>query len=143
MNKKGFTLIELLAVIVILAVIALISTPIILGIIDSSKESALKSSAYGILDAAEVYYASNMLENSQTIEFVCDENGCKSEETSLHISGKVDNGKVKIYSDGKVSICIENGTTAASKKAIETEVMVSKGSCNFEGSDYSIDESIS
>ncbi|MDD3453852.1 MAG: prepilin-type N-terminal cleavage/methylation domain-containing protein, partial [Bacilli bacterium] len=32
--KKGFTLIELLAVIVILAVIALISVPIILGIIE-------------------------------------------------------------------------------------------------------------
>ena len=34
MNKKGFTLIELLAVIVILAIIALIATPIILGIIN-------------------------------------------------------------------------------------------------------------
>ena len=33
MKEKGFTLIELLAVIVILAIIALIATPIILGII--------------------------------------------------------------------------------------------------------------
>ena len=37
-NKmKGFTLIELLAVIVILAVIALIATPIILGIVEDAR----------------------------------------------------------------------------------------------------------
>ena len=35
--KKGFTLIELLAVIVILAIIALIATPIVLSIIDEKK----------------------------------------------------------------------------------------------------------
>ena len=34
-NNKGFTLIELLAVIVILAVIALIATPLIMGTITS------------------------------------------------------------------------------------------------------------
>ena len=38
--KKGFTLIELLAVIVILAIIALIATPIILNIIDSTKDKS-------------------------------------------------------------------------------------------------------
>ena len=40
LNKKAFTLIELLAVIVILAIIALIATPIVLGIINGSKDSA-------------------------------------------------------------------------------------------------------
>ena len=44
MNKKGFTLIELLAVIVILAIIALIATPIILGIIQDAKEESQKRS---------------------------------------------------------------------------------------------------
>ena len=37
-NNKGFTLIELLAVIVILAIIALIATPMILGVIDTAKQ---------------------------------------------------------------------------------------------------------
>ena len=41
MNKKGgFTLIELLAVIVILAIIAVIAVPIVLNIIDESKDNA-------------------------------------------------------------------------------------------------------
>ena len=42
MNKKGFTLIELLAVIVILAIIALITAPIILGVIENAKKIQLK-----------------------------------------------------------------------------------------------------
>ncbi|MBQ2946803.1 MAG: prepilin-type N-terminal cleavage/methylation domain-containing protein [Bacilli bacterium] len=40
MKKSGFTLIELLAVIVILAIIALIATPIILGIISDAREQS-------------------------------------------------------------------------------------------------------
>ena len=50
MKKNGFTLIELLAVIVILAVIALIATPTILGVIDNAKKGAAKSSALGYID---------------------------------------------------------------------------------------------
>ena len=45
MKKNGFTLIELLAVIVILAIIALIATPIVLSIIDDTKQSAMLRSA--------------------------------------------------------------------------------------------------
>lgn len=60
MNKKGFTLIELLAVIVILAVIALIVTPIVTGIIAQAKESAnarsveghIKDMEYAMLEVA-------------------------------------------------------------------------------------------
>jgi len=53
MNKKGFTLIELLAVIVILAIIALIATPIIMGIIDDAQTQSAKNSAYGYLDSVD------------------------------------------------------------------------------------------
>ena len=48
--KKGFTLIELLAVIVILAVIALIATPIILNIIEDARKNSVKSSAQLYVD---------------------------------------------------------------------------------------------
>lgn len=56
MNNKGFTLIELLAVIVILAIIALIATPIVLGIINDSKESSNRVSASYIINAVEQSY---------------------------------------------------------------------------------------
>ena len=53
MKNKGFTLIELLAVIVILAIIALIATPMILGVIDTAKRGSAESSTLGYVEAVE------------------------------------------------------------------------------------------
>jgi len=58
MNKKnGFTLIELLAVIVILAVIALIVTPMVMNTINSAREGAAKSSGYEFIHDIETKLA--------------------------------------------------------------------------------------
>lgn len=62
-NKKGFTLIELLAVIVILAIIALIATPIIMDVIKDAKKSAAKDSAYGYMKSVENYVAIGSMGN--------------------------------------------------------------------------------
>ena len=59
-NTKGFTLIELLAVIVILAVIALIASPIILNIIQSSQRSTRARSVEAYAHAIEDSVASSM-----------------------------------------------------------------------------------
>ena len=63
--KRGFTLIELLAVIVILAIIALIATPIVLNIINDTKESATLRSAEFYLDAVETAVAQSTLNNKK------------------------------------------------------------------------------
>lgn len=63
-NQKGFTLIELLAVIIILAIIALIAVPTILGIIDKAREGAAEDATYGLISAAETYYAEQMMESA-------------------------------------------------------------------------------
>lgn len=55
--KKGFTLIELLAVIVILAIVALIATPIVLDVIDDAKKSAAQSEANMIVSGINNYCA--------------------------------------------------------------------------------------
>ena len=65
--KKGFTLIELLAVIVILAIIALIATPIVLNIINDTKESASLRSAEMYLNAVEQSIAKEMLQNKYIV----------------------------------------------------------------------------
>ena len=57
MKNKGFTLIELLAVIVILAIIALIATPIVLGIIDDARQSSREQSAEYIINNVELAYS--------------------------------------------------------------------------------------
>ena len=64
--KKGFTLIELLAVIVILAIIALIATPIILGIIEDSRRQSAIDSAELYVDGLSKYIANK----NQTTEFM-------------------------------------------------------------------------
>ena len=51
--KKGFTLVELLAVIVILAVIALIATPVVLSMIESSRKGAAESSTLNYVEQVE------------------------------------------------------------------------------------------
>lgn len=66
MIKKGFTLIELLAVIVILAVIALIATPMILGVIETARKSSAESSAAGYIDSVEKQIVINQLDDTKT-----------------------------------------------------------------------------
>ncbi len=63
MKKKGFTLIELLAVIVILAIIALIATPMIMGVIDDARKGAAEASANGYIEAVENSPIITLLQN--------------------------------------------------------------------------------
>ena len=66
MNKKGFTLIELLAVIVILAVIALIATPVVMDSLATARKGAAKNAGYGYIEAVEYSVAQQML-NGTTV----------------------------------------------------------------------------
>lgn len=127
LKSKGFTLIELLAVIVILAVVALITSPIILNIIDSAKAKTRAQSANGVLNAARLFYSESLLDQmiiypAEGLEFVCDGTICQamigntmseegislltSEEPSiykLNISGTIpSSGSILIRSDGSI-----------------------------------------
>ena len=113
MNKKGFTLIELLAVIVILAIIALIATPIVMNLITKARKSAAEDSAYGLVKAAETYYAEALLDNQgegfEETTFTCSKtsgaNACMSGSVELKFNGtKPSDGTVVIDADGKVTL---------------------------------------
>ena len=100
MNKKGFTLIELLAVIVILAIIALIATPIILGVIDNARRNAARDAAYGVIDKLRLDYVETLYEGnavvaySGTVDSTLGVSGTKPSEGSWSID---DNGDVHIF----------------------------------------------
>ena len=106
-NEKGFTLIELLAVIVILAVIALIATPIVMNVINKSRQKAAEDSAYGVFEAVRAYHTERMLDTSTDVSdtlTVTFTNGTPS-EANLKIGGtKPKSGTVTINDDGSISI---------------------------------------
>lgn len=64
MKSKGFTLIELLAVTVIIAVVSLITVPLVMDMIEKTKKGAFESSAYGIIKSAEQVYMDMIITNS-------------------------------------------------------------------------------
>ena len=68
MKRKGFTLIELLAVIVILAIIALIATPIVLNIIENTKEEANERSIDMYATGVKNSIAKYQLKNTQALK---------------------------------------------------------------------------
>ena len=67
-NKYGFTLIELLAVIVVLAIIALIATPIVMNTIKRSKKGAAERSADSYVKQVEVVVAEERLSKNEVLE---------------------------------------------------------------------------
>ena len=89
--KKGFTLIELLAVIVILAIIALIATPIVLDIIKDTKESSLLRSAEFYISAVEQTVAKEKMKDA-----TYNPNTCKIENKKLYCDGRTEELKVDV-----------------------------------------------
>ena len=114
-KNKGFTLVELLAVIVILALIALIATPIILNVINDAKKQAAKDSAYGYMDAVEKYIVSSELED----ESIQDRTYSVEELNNMGVSVKgstpdngnieIKNSSVKSYDIGIDGYAVSNG----------------------------------
>lgn len=125
MKKNGFTLIELLAVIVILAVIALISVPLVLNQIEISRKGAFKQTASNIVRAAETYAVSESMNgtafNGETFSF-------PNNISKLKFKGNVPTGgTVEVNSDGKVTlISLTDGKYCANKSENNDEVVITK-----------------
>ena len=60
-KKRGFTLIQLLAVIIVLAIIALIATPIIFNVIENEKIKSIENSCYEVIDGVRTKYGEGLL----------------------------------------------------------------------------------
>ncbi len=116
-NKRGFTLIELLAVIVVLAIIALIATPIVMNTIKSAKKGAAERTAENYIDAVETAVATSKLDSDGVSDgtYTIDENG------NLLVPSLSD-GKLTIEMNGNKptggTITISNGQVTTESKMI-------------------------
>ncbi len=140
-GKTGFTLIELLAVIVILAVIALIATASTISIINRAEKGALEDSAYGIIEAGNVFYIDHVLpggseESSERINFEIIGGkfvNVKNEEEALAFKGSMPKtGKLQINANGDTAIAICSSKYCACKTVSETRVTVQKEDCEID-----------
>ena len=124
MNNKGFSLPELLAVIVLIAMIALITTPIVLNVIEDSSEDVFMDNALSLSKAADNYYTSLTLTSDTKLPILITfdnkketnkyiNNTTKQCETSneriLEYSGKnPDSGNIYIDKNSDVYMAIYN-----------------------------------
>ena len=107
-NKKGFTLIELLAVIVVLAIIALIATPIVMNTIKNAKKGAAERTADNYIKQVETAVAEAKLENKSV------PNGTYDIDGNGNLTGAgLPDGKLEINMSGNKptsgTVTIKNG----------------------------------
>ena len=135
LRKKGFTLVELLGVIVILSILALITIPIISNVVTNVRINALKNSAYGLIEASNLYYAQYGTDNN--LRFNITGNKVESSDTDklLTYRGSVKEGTVILDKKGSVTVCVTDGKNSAYKNYNESKVTTKKGKCEiYEGS---------
>ena len=102
MKSKGFTLIELLAVIVILAIIALIATPIILGIINNAKKESQERSVELYATAVKNGIALSQLNTGTSVKAGKYTSSTLPFEVSY--DGDVECATIEIYEDGTIYV---------------------------------------
>ena len=107
-NKYGFTLIELLAVIVVLAIIALIATPIVMNTIKNAKKGAAERTADNYIKQVETAVAEAKLENKSV------PNGTYDIDGNGNLTGAgLPDGKLEINMSGNKptsgTVTISNG----------------------------------
>ena len=122
MKKKGFTLIELLAVIVVLAVIALIATPIVLNLIKTAKIGAAEQSVTGYVKAIENTIIKDMLDDKNISDGTY-----KYDSLEVDVSGKRPTSGKYTVKNGRVesgNFCVDGYTieykNGQSKKISDT-----------------------
>ena len=115
----GFTLIELLAVVIILAIVALIATPIILNVIKEAQDSADMSSAQLIANEGHNYYAGAMLDEIKKEDIELE----KDIYSKLNITNKPEIGQLYVNKKNEVAMAIVINNKCY-KKTYESEIEV-------------------
>ena len=123
-KKYGFTLIELLAVIVVLAIIALIATPVVFGIINTAKKGAAEQSTIAYAKAVE----NSVIEGAMKNKEYADRDDYVYDEIEVSMNGTVPNGGIYALKNGIVTngtFCVDGYEVTYSDSKAEAH-----GKCN-------------
>ena len=121
MKKRGFTLIELLAVIVVLAIIALIATPIVMNVIKKANEGAAERSADNYIKAVETLIATEKLDGTPLVD------GTYTIESDGTLKG-----------NGKTYTVEVSGTKPVGGTVVITNGQVAKADTTIDYTDYTV-----
>ena len=140
MKRKGFTLVELLGVIVVLAIIALITTPVVLGVIESTRKGAFVDSVYGLIETTNIYYTKNMQDIAGEKRFTCNGTVCINGNDTLSFKGKVPiGGSITLKENAAILVeYITDGTYCA--YGTLNDLIVDKGCANIDVTPAILDE---
>ena len=136
MKKNGFSLVELLAVIVILGVIAVITSPVIMGVIEDSRQSAFKSSLNGVKKAIENDYSDHNFDTNRKYYYGGYQNGTggasdkklvvlvgPSTYEEIEMSGEVNGkGMGSVNSSGSIAVGLYTDQFCGVAKGNDVEV---------------------
>lgn len=118
--KKGFTLVELIAVIIVLGIIALLTTPIITGIIDDSTKSTESASAKNYVVTLDKSLIEGILDRPRTGDY------------EINISELSDWAKENVTGDLPLSgkVLISNNTVESAQLQMEKfQIICYKNEC--------------
>ena len=123
-KKQGFTLIELLAVIIILSIIAVMTVPVVLGIIDRAQISSYKESVRSVFEATNLYLASNNFQDLPA-------GGISVTDTKIQIKNKeFTSGKIIKNEEGNLELDkVSNGRFCAG--GTFENIFIIEGSCDL------------
>lgn len=123
MNKRAFTLIELLAVIIVLALILLITIPIVSNIIDDSRREAFRNNVINLFDAVK------KLESEG--KYKLDETGIFYNDSRLNLSNNpFTGGAIKLDDNGNAySYKVTDGRYCALGNKKDFKIF--KGNCDL------------
>lgn len=139
-KNKGFTLVELLGVIVILAIIALISIPIVVGTLKNVRKAKFKQNAVGLLNVVKLERENkNIIGNDEVSVYdISLENksvSYKGVAIDTEFNGEIDGeGLIVANRTGKMAIRYSNGEWCAYKNYEDAEVKITSGDCQIETS---------
>lgn len=128
MKKNAFTFAELMGVIVLLGLIALITTPVILNAIEESKKNTFTFVTDSIAYLVDEYYETKKNELGFTFEGeffdVSDENIRKKLKFP---DSSINEGNIYLTSAGEVMMYLTDGSWCASKEKESSKILITKG----------------